>query len=87
MAYRDDEKAGYYRMDIRRAKDSSSGQDVISVAGESIRPRMGDLQGRAFQFNPPSLIRWYTYQREKVCWPASTHLLAYALTETHPHRS
>ncbi|KAK9908684.1 hypothetical protein WJX75_001402 [Coccomyxa subellipsoidea] len=62
---RDDEKAGYYRMDIRRAKDSSSGQDVISVAGESIRPRMGDLQGRAFQFNPPSLIRWYTYQREK----------------------
>lgn len=71
MHHRDDEKAGYYRMDSRRPKDSSSGQDVICVAGESIRPRLGDLQGRAFQFDPPSLIRWYTYQRDQVCCTAT----------------
>lgn len=55
-------------MEVRHASDSTtgSGQDVISVAGESVRPRVGDLQGRAFQFNPPTLIRWYTYLRDKV---------------------
>lgn len=55
-------------MDVRHSVDSPTGsaKDVISVAGESVRPRVGDLQGRAFQFNPPSLIRWYTYRRGKV---------------------
>lgn len=65
---RDDPAAGHYRMEVRRPPDSPtcSGQDVLSVAGEGPRPRTGDLQGRAFQFNPPSLIRWYTYYRSEV---------------------
>ncbi len=68
VACRDDEKAGHYRMEVRHTEDSPTGssKDVISVSGESVRPRIGDLQGRAFQFNPPSLIRWYTYLRDKV---------------------
>ena len=27
---------------------------------------MGDIMARAFEFNPPSMIRWYTLEKDQV---------------------
>ena len=64
--YRDDEKSGHYRMSPRTPLDSHTGADTVSTAGESIRPRVGDVQARAFEFNPPAMIRWYTLTKDQV---------------------
>ena len=45
---------------------SHTGTDTVSTAGESIRPRVGDVQARAFEFNPPAMIRWYTCYKDQV---------------------
>ena len=63
---RDDEKAGYMKMSPRVPHNSHTGSDTVSTAGESIRPRIGDIQDRAFEFNPPSMIRWYTVNKDQV---------------------
>lgn len=53
-------------MSPRIPHNSHTGSDTVSTAGESIRPRIGDIQGRAFEFNPPSMIRWYTLNKDQV---------------------
>ena len=63
---RDDEKSGHYKMSPRTPTLSHTGTDTVSTAGESIRPRVGDVQARAFEFNPPAMIRWYTCYKDQV---------------------
>ena len=63
---RDDEKSGHYKMSPRMPSLSHTGTDTVSTAGESIRPRVGDVQARAFEFNPPAMIRWYTCYKDQV---------------------
>ena len=53
-------------MSPRTPSASHTGTDTVSTAGESIRPRVGDVQGRAFEFNPPAMIRWYTCYKDQV---------------------
>lgn len=53
-------------MSPRTPSASHTGTDTVSTAGESIRPRVGDVQGRAFEFNPPAMIRWYTCFKDQV---------------------
>ena len=73
---RDDDKAGYFHMTIR---DTEGGvdQDVVSASAESVRPIVGDLQQRRFEFRPPGQIRWHTFFKKQVCWPKKLHGLKY----------
>ena len=67
-ACRDDPKAGYFRMaplDGTRF-GAVAGADSLAVEGDSIRPVAGDIQKRAFQMDPPCLIRWYTLFKDAV---------------------
>ncbi|CAL8461939.1 g1470 [Coccomyxa elongata] len=84
---RDDDKAGYFHMSIR---DNEGGvdQDVVSASAESVRPIVGDLQQRRFEFRPPGQIRWHTYFSNK---PESgepfLNLLSFHLVPNGPGRS
>ena len=53
-------------MSPRVPHNSHTGSDTVSTAGESIRPRVGDIQARAFELNPPSMIRWYVLREDQV---------------------
>lgn len=62
---RDDDKAGYFEMNISTL-DGETGPDVICAEAETVRPLVGDLQKRRFQFRPPGQIRWHTFFRKQV---------------------
>ena len=64
MKRRDDEKAGYFHMSIR--DNEVSDQDVVTASAECVRPVVGDLQTRRFEFRPPGQLRWHTYFSQQV---------------------
>lgn len=54
-------------MSISGADDTpDADHDVLSVAGESVRPVVGDLMKRRFEFRPPGQIRWHTFFSKQV---------------------
>ena len=73
-------------MSPRTPSLSHTGTDTVSTAGESIRPRVGDVQARAFEFNPPAMIRWYTCYKDQVRVLSSLNM-GYNLAASTPLRS
>jgi hypothetical protein len=66
MGDRDDEKAGHFQMTMVSGGGASDDPDVICAAADTVRPVVGDLQRRQFQFRPPGQIRWHTYFKNQV---------------------
>ncbi len=64
MKRRDDDKAGYFHMSIR--DNEVSDQDVVTASAECVRPVVGDLQTRRFEFRPPGQLRWHTFFSQQV---------------------
>lgn len=64
---RDDDKAGYFHMSIR--DNQGSDQDVVTASAESVRPIVGDIQKRRFEFRPPGQLQWHTFFSQQVNLP------------------
>ncbi|KAK9909088.1 hypothetical protein WJX75_006990 [Coccomyxa subellipsoidea] len=83
---RDDDKAGYFHMSIRDNQESD--QDVVTASAESVRPIVGDIQKRRFEFRPPGQLQWHTFfSQQPESGEPWLNLLSFHLVPNGPGKS